>query len=200
MLADLQVRHRTLEDARKRNVRRIYAGVGVAIIHVLFVGLLLASEWIPIVIPNVRKIEALQWVTLSQPAHAPRQVPVKLRSQNAGAVNPDIIPQLPRPKAEEENNAITDFGLALGRSLACGANSYEWLNSKMRAECKHRPWNFTYDRYGNIVLDATPRLPRDTETLRPSDVQAHERNTAPVCPRNIDPNAPCLSAVIGGGR
>lgn len=200
VLADIQARLRTIGDARKRNRRRISAGVGAAVVHVLFVLLLLMSEWVPFPIPKVKRIEALQWVTLPQPAHSPRPVPVRQPAQNTGTINPDTVAHLPKPKEEEENNAITDLGWALGRSLACGANSYEWLNSKMRAECKHKPWNFAYDRYGNIVLDARPQLPRDTETLRPSDVQAHERNTAPACPRNIDPNAPCISAIIGGGR
>jgi len=200
VLADIQVRLRTIGDARKRNRRRIYAGAGVAVVHVLFILLLLLSEWVPFPLPKIKKIEPLQWVTLPQMARSAQPVPMKQPLQNTGTVNPDKILLIPKPKADEESNAITDLGWALGRSLACGANSYEWLNTKMRAECKHKPWNFAYDRYGNIVLDAQMRQPRDTETLRPSDVQAHERNTAPVCPKNIDPNAPCLSAIIGGGR
>jgi len=200
VLADIQVRLRTIGDARKRNRRRIYAGAGVAVVHALFILLLLLSEWAPFPIPKIKKIEPLQWVMLPQMARSAQPVPMKQPQQKTGTINPDKILLIPKPKVEEENNAITDLGWALGRSLACGANSYEWLNSKMRAECQHKPWNFTYDRYGNIVLDAGPQVPRDTETLRPSDVQAHERNTAPNCPRNIDPNAPCLSAIIGGGR
>lgn len=200
LLADLQARLRVAEEARKRNLRRLYAGIAVAILHVLFVVVLIVSEWVPIPVVKTKLVEPLQWVML--PAmHSSDVKPTKPKSPNVGIVDPNVIPRILRPKAnEEENNAITDFGLALGRSLACGANSYEWLNSKMRAECRRQPWDFVYDRYGNIVLDARPRVERDKETLRPSDVQAHERNTAPVCPTNIDPNAPCLSSIIQGHR
>jgi hypothetical protein len=200
LLADLQARLRQAEDARRRSLRRIYAGIAVAILHVLIVLLLLSSQWLPVDILKVKEVAPLQWVTLQAPVRAMEEK-IRPKSPNVGTVDPSLIPKILRPKTEqEESNAISDFGLALGRSLACGANSYEWLNPKRRAECQHKPWEFVYDRYGNIVLDARPRVVQDQETLRPSDVQAHERNTAPVCPTNIDPNAPCLSSIIGGHR
>lgn len=197
MLAELQARLRVEDEKRKKATRRVLAGAAVAVLHVLFVFLLIAAQWIPIPIDKIRKIEPLTWIVLPQLARAPKVIPEKPRkTDEIGASNPFIVPRILRPK-EEENNAITDLGLALGRSLACGANSYEYLNSKMRSECKHRPWQFVYDRYGNIVLDAVPRIPQE-EKPRPSDIQAHERNTAPRCPQNIDPNAPCLADIIGG--
>jgi hypothetical protein len=199
LLADLQARLRQAEEARKRSLRRVYAGIAVAVVHVLIIILLVTSEWVPIKIERVKQVQPLQWVTLQAPVRASEEK-IRPKSPDVGTVDPSRIPKILRPKTEEENNAISDFGLALGRSLACGANSYEWLNNKMRAECRHQPWQFVYDRYGNIVLDAQPRVAQDRETLRPSDVQARERNTAPVCPTNIDPNAPCLSAIIGGHR
>jgi hypothetical protein len=199
LLADLQARLRQADEVRKRNLRRIYAGIAVAVLHVIFVVLLIVSEWIPIPIEKIKEVAPLQWVTLQAPVRASVEK-IRPKSPNPGAIDPSLIPKILLPKPQEENNAISDFGLALGRSLACGANSYEWLNPKMRAECRRQPWQFVYDRYGNIVLYAHPRVVQDTETLRPSDVQARERNTAPVCPTNIDPNAPCLSAIIGGRR
>jgi hypothetical protein len=199
LLADLQARLRLAEEARRRNLRRLYAGIAVAVVHILIVVLLVFSEWVPLPVPKAKLIEPLQWITL--PAmRSPDAKPIKPKSPDVGTVDPNRLPRILKPRQEEESNAITDFGLALGRSLACGANSYEWLNSKMRAECRHKPWDFVYDRYGNIVLNARPRDLPDQERLRPSDVQAHERNTAPVCPTNIDPNAPCLSSIIGGRR
>lgn len=200
LLADLQARLRTEEETRKRNLRRAYAGVAVAVVHILFVALLITSEWIPIPIPKARKIEPLQWVSLPRRAAVQPPERIKPRVPDPGTFNPDVVLRLPKPRVEEESNAISDFGLALGRSLACGANSYEWLNPKRRAECAFRPWNFVYDHYGNMVLDARPRMVREEETLRPSDAQARERNTVPLCPTNIDPNAPCLSSIIGGRR
>ena len=170
------------------------------VVQVLFVWLLILAEVIPLDFGGRQKIEKMSWIVLNQQAQAPRIVPTKrIKDESNTAVNPLVVPKILKPKVEEENNAITDFGLALGRSLACGANSFEYLNSKMRSECRHKPWQFVYDHYGNIVLDPQGRT-QDVreETLRPSDVQAHERNTAPRCPQNVDPNAPCIADIIGG--
>lgn len=200
LLADLQARLQKAEAARKRNLKRVYAGIAVAVLHVLFVLFLVAGQWRPVLVVPVEKIDPLKWVTLPSPMRSAEQQKIKPRSPDIGTVKPDLIIKVPRPPTEEENNAITDFGVLLGRSLACGASSYEWLNAKMRSECRHKPWTFVYDRYGNLVLDVGRRPAQVEETLRPSDVQARERSTAPVCPTNIDPNAPCLSSIIHGGR
>lgn len=196
MLAEFQARMVVEEEVRRRALRRGGVIAAVAAIHVLFVALLIFSQWMPIPIQRV-KIEPMTWINLlPQAKEAAKMPPAKAKKpEDVGTINPLIVPDFKRPK-EEENNAI-DLGLALGRSLACGASSYEWLNSKMRSECKSKPWQFVYDRYGNIVLDAMPRVPKEDKP-RPSDIQAHERNTAPVCPTNVDPNAPCLSSIIGG--
>jgi hypothetical protein len=197
MMARLRARLRVEEEAQKRTTRRVLAGAAVAILHVFFVLVLLASQWVPVGLPRPEEIKPLMWVVLMQPAKAPKIAPaLPKKGEESGAITTVVPPRL--IQQQEENNAI-DLGLAIGRSLACGANSYEYLNSKRRAECLHRPWQFVYDRYGNIVLDARER-PVEEEQLRPSDIQAQERNTAPTCPQNVDPNAPCLSSIIGGHR
>jgi hypothetical protein len=197
MMARLRARLRVEDEAQKRATRRVLAGAAVAVLHVFFVLVLLASQWVPVALPKPEEIEPLTWVVLMQPAKAPKVTPVlPKKGEESGAITTVIPPRV--IEQQEENNAI-DLGLAIGRSLACGANSYEYLNSKRRAECLHRPWQFVYDRYGNIVLDARER-PVEEERLRPSDIQAQERNTAPTCPQNVDPNAPCLSSIIGGRR
>lgn len=201
MLADLKARLWASEENRKRNLRRAYAGAAVGVLHVLMVAVLIASQYVPIPMVRVHKIEPLQWLLLQAPAH-PSQTPAKTRSQQPGYVNPEVVPPILRQQVQEENNAITDLGLALGRSLACGANSYEWLNPKMRAECRRRPWNFTYDRYGTIVLDARPRPERQQaeEAPRPSDVQARDRNTADPCLIAKQSGTPCIDRTIFGDR
>lgn len=197
MMARLRARLRLEDEAQKRAARRVLAGVAVAVLHVFFMLVLLASQWVPLALPKPQEIKPLMWVILMQPAKAPKIASaLPKKGEESGAITTVIPPRL--IEQQEENNAI-DLGLAIGRSLACGANSYEYLNSKRRAECLHRPWQFVYDRYGNIVLDARER-PVEEERLRPSDIQAQERNTAPTCPQNVDPNAPCLSSIIGGRR
>ena len=198
MMAELRARLRVEGEARKRAMRRILAGAAVAVLHVIFALLLIASQWLPVALPKPEEIKPLMWVVLTQPAKAPKIAPAKpKKGQESGAITTIVPPRLIRPE-EEENNAI-NLGLAIGRSLACGANSFEYLNTRQRAACIRKPWQFVYDRYGNIALDARER-PVEEEQLRPSDIQAHERNTAPTCPQNVDPNAPCLSAIIGGHR
>lgn len=200
LMAELQARFRA-DEAGLRRTRSRGLAVGVAIVvHVIFIWILILAEFIPMDFISRPKIEKMTWIVLNQPAQAPRIIPTKqTKAESDAAVNPILVPKLIKPKVEEENNAITDLGLALGRSLACGANSFEYLNSKMRLECRHKPWQFVYDRYGNIILDPQGRSAEAREeTLRPSDVQAHERNTAPRCPQNVDPNAPCIADIIGG--
>lgn len=198
LMAELQARLSAGEAAAKRARRRSVAVAGVVLLHILFVWLLVIAQFVPIETFKRPKLEQLTWINLTQPAQAPRVVPTpREKKDEQTAVNPYLVPKVIRPK-EEENNAITDLGYALGRSLACGANSFEYLNSKMRTECRRKPWQFVYDRYGNIILDPQGRTPQEREeTLRPSDVQAHERNTAPRCPKNVDPNAPCLADIFG---
>ena len=196
MLAELNARLEHEEEARKRTMRRTAYGAGVAALHVLFLFLLIMSEWVPIAIPNIEKIEPLTWIILTQPAKAPRIIPVKpKKSELSGAVTTVVPPRIPKPE-EEENNAI-DLGLAIGRSLACSANSYEWLNSRQRAACLRRPWQFAYDPYGNVVLDAAPRVVA-AEKPRPSDIQAHERNTADPCLIAKQSGTDCIDKVIFG--
>lgn len=196
MLAEFQARTGIEEEVRRRALRRSGVIAAVVAIHVLFVTLLIFSQWAPIPIQRI-KIEPMTWLNLLPAAQEAAKIPPAKakKPDDVGIIRPLIVPDFHKPQ-EEENNAI-DLGLALGRSLACGASSYEWLNSKMRSECKSKPWQFVYDRYGNIVLDAIPHIPKEDKP-RPSDIQAHERNTAPVCPTNVDPNAPCLSSIIGG--
>lgn len=196
MLAEFQARTGGQEEVHRRALRRSAVVAAVAAIHVLFAIVLIFSEWAPIPIQRV-KIEPMTWINLLPQANQAAKIPPAKakKPEDVGTINPYIVPDFRRPKVEEDNSI--DLGLALGRSLACGASSYEWLNPKMRSECKSKPWQFVFDRYGNIVLDAMPRVPKE-DKLRPSDIQAHERNTAPVCPTNVDPNAPCLSSIIGG--
>lgn len=197
MLAEFEARLRVADETRKRTKIRTIAIAAVAVVHVLFVLLLIASQWIHVPVKRI-VVQPMTWLTLQDRPNAVPDLPDKPRKpEQSGYFNPKLVPKFVRPKDDKEESNAIDFGYALGRSLACGASSYEWLNPKMRAECRHKPWQFVYDRNGNIVLDAVPSVPREDKP-RPSDIQAHERNTAPTCPQNVDPNAPCLSAIIGG--
>ena len=87
----------------------------------------------------------------------------------------------------------------LAQATTYGYDEFNRLTSRTVTSGTVQNYTYVYDRYGNIVLDARER-PVEEEQLRPSDIQAQERNTAPTCPQNVDPNAPCLSSIIGGHR
>lgn len=193
-LAELQSRLHKDDEARQKAARRGAAAMAVALLHVLFLVVLLRSIWVPAPV-KLHEQRPLTWVLLTQPAKAPRVVPInpKKKTEN-GAVSTFVQPRFIRPP--EENNAI-DLGLALGRSLACGANSFEYLTSRQREACLHQPWHFVYDRYGNIVLDAQPRVVEE-EKPRPSDLQARQRNTADPCAIAKMSHTECIDRVIYG--
>jgi hypothetical protein len=196
MLANLQMRLKAQDNARRQLQRRTWAAVGVVVVHIAFVMFLLESEFVPT--PMKPKAQTpMLWLFLPVPAKAPKVTPVAPTKQALPYMAPTfVLPPVVKPP--EQNNAI-DLGLALGRSLACEANSFEYLSPQGRAACRRQPWHFVYDPHGNLILDARER-PVQEEKPRPSDIQAHQRNTAPSCPTYIDPNAPCLSAIIPGGQ
>lgn len=107
---------------------------------------------------------------------------------------------LPVVTNNQPNNAITlDPGVALGQALSCGAGKFEYLTPEGQRRCRSKPWNFTYDRNGYVIMDGKG-APKPVEKPHPADVMAHERNTRPVCPKYIDPNVPCLERVLSGGN
>ena len=194
LLADLKEQLGLYGVTGERALRRAAYVTGVVIVHILFVYLLVISRWVPEAFDLAARQAPMTWVSLMQKTETPKPAPPTPKEESPNTV-PTMIPPTFTPPKVEENNAI-DWGLAIGRSLACGANSYEYLSPRGRMACLHRPWNFVYDRYGNIVLQASAR-PAQEEKPRNSDIQARERYTTPRCPKNIDPNAPCLSDIIG---
>lgn len=186
-------RLKAYEDARKRAWRRGAAVVAVIVLHVAFFYMLILSEWLP-GLHAIRAEEApILWLLLPQAPGTPHISPERSQKEQSTDIyrfyTMPITPPPPLP------NAISP-ALALGQALACGANSFEYLTPQGRAKCRLVPWHYKFDKDGTIILDAEPRHVAQ-EKPRPSDVLAHERNTAPDCPKYVDPNAPCLSAITG---
>ena len=186
-------RLRTDKETSKRAMRRGIAAVAVAILHVLFFFLLIWAEWIPGLHFTRQQEPPLLWLLLARPAGV--QSPVQPRQGKDEEHKPPVT-FVPPPVTPPEQSTAINPAYALGEALACGASSYEYLTPEGRTRCKHAPWAYKYDKQGVIVLDATPRIVQ--EKPRISDIQAHERNTMPVCPKYIDSNAPCLYEVIHG--
>lgn len=184
-------------EARKRRWRRLVA-VGIVLsAHTLLIGYLVHAKLINAVPEKAPPKTELLWLLLppAKVASGVRKTEERDKMVREAYKAVEMLPQT----TYERPNAITiEPGLALGDAIACGAGSYEYLTPDGRLRCRHRPWNFTYDRYGYVILD-TQGLVRKPEKTRPSDVMAHERNTAPRDPSSyIDPNAPCLDCIIRG--
>lgn len=194
-LAAFLTRLKTDEEARKRAQRRGGAAALVAVLHISVIFFLLQADWIPRVRARPPAEAPLLWLLLPK---APGMSKLEQqRSQKPAAREAPKVYTLPITlPPPSPNNAITDPALALGRALACEANSFEYLTPEGRANCRRIPWNYRYDKDGMIVLDTHYKPPEPKPTN--ADIMARERIEGPACPENVDPNAPCLSKVIGG--
>ena len=181
--------------ARRRNVRRALVGLAVLLLHVLAIAVLIYSGRIPIV-ERIRQTipEAITWITLPHPAPPKKpetpEIPAPLPQITAPITIPPILARPPQPVAPPETGGL----LGVGRSLACGASSYEYLSPVQREHCLRRPWAFVKKPDGTIVLEA-PEKPVEVAPTT-ADIIRHEQQTAPPCP--ILSNVPCLGKIMHG--
>ena len=191
-LAASLMRLRTDEEARRLALRRGAAAAAVGVLHVAFIFMLIQTELISSLHIRPHAEPPLLWLLLPRAPGAPKVM--QQRSQKEAPYERPAFYSLPITLPPSPN--AIDPGLLLGQALACGANSFEYLTPEGRARCRRPPWNFTYARDGTIILDTQYRRPEPKPT--PAEVLAHERYTAPSCPESVDPNAPCISGIIGG--
>jgi hypothetical protein len=188
------MRLRADEDARRRAVRRCAVAAVVAALHAALIFFLIQADWIPGLRPRLPIKAPLLWLLLPKAPGTP-----KVEQQRSLKETPRVAPviySLPITLPPPPRSDAIDPALALGQALACGANSYEYLTPQGRANCRRPPWTYTYAKDGTIVLNTQYQRPEPKPT--PADVLAHERYTAPSCPEYVDPNAPCISGIIGG--
>jgi hypothetical protein len=178
---------------RERNFRRTIVAVAVLILHVLAISVFIYSSRIPLV-QRIRTTipEAIMWLVLpSKPVNPVMVKPVLPEEPLPQVTAPITVPPItarPLPAAPPSEGM-----LGVGRSLACGASSYENLSPAQREDCRRHPWHFVKRPDGTIVLD----VPKPVEPPPASiDVLRHEQQTAPPCP--ILSNVPCLGKVMHG--
>ncbi|MEI9991595.1 MAG: hypothetical protein WDM86_16315 [Rhizomicrobium sp.] len=178
-------------DDKQRTLRRWLAGAAVLLVHVLALVIVAYSVHTPIV-QRIRETipEAILWVPKLEPFHPPKKVappePVEALPFVTAPITlpPEPKRALPPPPSE---------GLeGVGRSLACGASSYENLSAAQRETCRRRPWAFVKRPDGTIVLD----VPKPEAPPTAADIARHEQQTQPTCPPLV--NVPCLGAIIHG--
>ncbi len=191
---------RTLADEaeRQRNIRRALTGLAVFLLHAIAIAVFIVS--IVNKVPVVERVRATVpeaiWI-LMPPPHPPVHKLVPLpQPQTPVIVAPVITAPITVPQSQSHPlSRPKDEGLlGIGRSLACGASSYENLSPLEREECRRHPWHFVKKPDGTIVLEAPlkPVIPPPTA----ADVIRHEMQTAPPCP--ILNNTPCLGKIIHG--
>jgi hypothetical protein len=179
-------------DDKQRNLRRTLAGAAVAAVHLLALLLLLFSlNQVP-VIRHVRETvpEAIMWIPMHKVAHPPRPQ----ERQPAETFPFESAPITLPPEPKRALPPPPSSGLeGVGRSLACGASSYEYLSPAQRENCIRHPWAFIKRPDGTIVLD----VPKPVEPPpRAVDIIRHDQATAPPCP--LLANVPCLGKVMHG--
>jgi hypothetical protein len=179
---------------RQRNVRRAVVAVVVLVLHIIAVAVLVYSGRVSIVERLRQTIpEAITWIPLPQPAPT-RKIPLPPPEEMPQLTAPITLPPLPTrppaPLAPPQSGGL----LGVGRSLACGASSYEYLSPMQREHCLRRPWAFVKKPDGTIVLQTPPKPVEIAPTT--ADIIRHEQQTAPPCP--ILSNVPCLGKVLHG--
>jgi hypothetical protein len=172
---------RVPEGDRERYLKRAAAWLIVLLLHILFfAGLMVASRW-----GTVRHAPPKETILILQPPSArtkgPLMPPPPLPTIRPIEAVPPTTITLPPPqpqKTQPKPGTMED----IGRELACGAGSYEYLTQAEREACKRQPWHFKKDSHGVIVLDRTPP-PDDTQV---SGAQEDRRE--------IQQSNPCIAA------
>jgi hypothetical protein len=189
----LAERGRAQAFERERNLRRAIVTLLVLALHVLVISVFIYSSRIPLT-QHIRTTipEAILWFAFPPKPSEPKFI----RPELPQAVFPEFTAPITLPPipARPLNAAPPSEGLlGVGRSLACGASSYEYLAPLQREECLRHPWHFVKRADGTIVLD----VPKPVET-QPStiDILRHQQETAPPCP--VLSNVPCLGKVMHG--
>lgn len=188
----LTERRRTQTAERERIVRRTIVSLLVLAVHVLIISVFIYSSRIPLA-QKVRATipEAILWFVLPPKPTEPKLISPELALPSLPEYSqPITLPPIPaKPLPAEPSGGL----LGVGRSLACGASSYEFLAPIQREQCLRRPWTFVKRADGTIVLD----VPKPVDTAPAAiDILRHQQETSPPCP--VLSNVPCLGKVMHG--
>ena len=178
-------------EEKRRTLRRWLSGAAVLLVHLLALLIVVYSVHTPVV-QRVRETvpEAILWVPKAEPFHRPKKVEPQQVETFPFVTAPITLP--PEPKKALPPPPTSGLE-GVGRSLACGASSYENLSVAQRETCLRRPWAFIKRPDGTIVLDVPKPVEPPPTT---ADIMRHEQSTAPPCP--LLANVPCLSKALHG--
>lgn len=112
-----------------------------------------------------------------------------------------VIPPVPLPPVIEETKPTPGDILGnVGRFLACGASSFEYLNPAQQARCTRQPWQALELPNGTLVLNTLPRLMIQDTGLPDNSGAAAVRQQAQTSRCSLLVNTPCLDDVFSGNR
>lgn len=201
-VADILARLEKRRKAKRHRLSRLLVAFFVTVVHLVVIYYLVQAKLIAVAPQKPLPKTELLWLLLPKASFS-RGTQSELETEKMIRDAYKAVQLLPNVNRPVSPNAITvDSGLAIGQALSCGAGKFEYLTPEGQRRCRYKPWDFIYDRYGYVILDArgAPVQKQPEKKVRPSDAMAHERNTRPHCPSYIDPNAPCLENYVPGGN
>lgn len=193
-------RLRASEAERERYLKRIGAGIAVALVHLLILAALLTRivdvttthpprEIVFVLPPLSTKTKP------AQPVVAP-PVPV-LRPDLSIPHTITLPPVIPKTQAQPQQQE-TDIMKELGKELACGAGPWEHLTQAQREACKRNPWKFKKNEKGVIVMDINkPPVPAEDPTSG-ADADLHIQQTSDPCLASGRTHSECIHKSIFG--
>jgi hypothetical protein len=185
---------RALMADRERLLKRSAAWVAVLLIHVLFVAALLVAGRVNVV-RLVIPVEMPIYIATLHPKEEAQPEKV-LPKETPALPAPITVPPTFFQAAPLTPETTGNPSLALGKSLKCGAGSFEYLTPAEQKVCLREPWRFKKDSNSIITLDVPP-------TERPvtgAEAAEHTRQTADPCLAADSTGTFCIHKTIFGDK
>lgn len=192
----LTARLRASEAERERMFKRIGAGVAVALVHVLFLLLLLTASHIGDYINRGPK-EVILLLPPLKPSMKSVGPAVPLPPASSLTLPPfaGIMIPAPPPTATQKPGDIMQ---AIGKELACGAGPWEHLTQAEREACKRQPWHGKKNAKGVIVLDVPSAEPPPSDAISGIDAVTQGIRTSDPCLAAGNTHTECIHKNIFG--
>lgn len=182
---------------RERLIRRGIAIAAVVLLHILAIGGFIYSSRMPLIERIRATVPEAIWILMPKPPAPPKpQVETPPAPEEILPLPQIIAPiTVPTIRTRPQAQAPTGDLSGVGRALACGASSYEYLTAQQREGCRRRPWDFVRKADGTLVLLGPEKPPPPPPTtFSAGDLMRHEQQTAPPCP--MLQNVPCLGNIL----
>ena len=189
------------EERRRRRIRDVLAWVAVALLHLVFLSLLVISLH-----QNLERVgrrgavEAILDLSLLNRSNAQREDEIKAFQATEPDLSAKPLTVIPTPPVIPQSTPSPgDVMKSVGQALACGASNFEYLNKAQQAHCPRVPWQGLQLPNGTIVLAAPPKpLVQQPLHLTGAEDLGHQMQTNSGCPIML--NTPCLQDMFTGNN